>query len=392
MSKYGLSLQNGSEMGQKNFKGAVSVTNADGRIRLRWRYSGQRYSINLSAYSRQHLQQAKKTALEIEQDIAKEDFDFTLSRYKGIPEPVRETPSEKSFVEYFEEWTSVYKQMDCDKHTNYNAVRNMLRKWGKVNPSNIHLKLNKETFCAGTYNRRLTMLKGFVKWLVKAKIWQYNALEDINPKRSKKVRQAKRRPFNENEISRILEAVKNDTFCPVSSVHKHSHYYPFLYFIFKTGVRNAEAIGLRVGSINAKAKTITIKEALARSLKGTSSSQRIRKETKNGKERVLPLTDDLALILLPLIADTEPERLVFLSPNGVAIDDHNFQRRIFKRVLEKLNIEERVLYACRHTFGSRCIDAGITPVMTAFLMGNNPETALRNYTHQLNIPKDLPSL
>jgi integrase len=30
--------------------------------------------------------------------------------------------------------------------------------------------------------------------------------------------------------------------------------------------------------------------------------------------------------------------------------------------------------------------------MTAFLMGNNPETALKRYTHQINIPKDLPDI
>jgi integrase len=30
--------------------------------------------------------------------------------------------------------------------------------------------------------------------------------------------------------------------------------------------------------------------------------------------------------------------------------------------------------------------------MTAFLMGNNPETALRNYTHQITIPKELPNI
>jgi len=62
----------------------------------------------------------------------------------------------------------------------------------------------------------------------------------------------------------------------------------------------------------------------------------------------------------------------------------------FKKVLLSLGIDERVLYACRHTFGSRCIDEGVSPVMTAFLMGNNPETTLRNYTHQLNIPDNLP--
>ena len=82
--------------------------------------------------------------------------------------------------------------------------------------------------------------------------------------------------------------------------------------------------------------------------------------------------------------------LVFKSINGLPIDDNNLQKRVFKPILKELGIEERVLYACRHTFASRCIQSGISPVNTAFLMGNNPETTLRNYTHQIDTPNNLP--
>lgn len=377
-------------MGIKNQKGTVSVENFRGRIRLRWRYQSKRYSLNLASYNKINLLPARKIALLIEQDISLDKFDLTLSRYKASTS--KSNPTEKSIVDYFEEWTTTYKQMDCEKHTNYNSVRNMLKKWGKVEQTNIHIKLNAETFCGATYNRRLTMLKDFVKWLVKAQIWTFNPLEDISPKKYKKAKQPKRKPFTEDEISSILKAFRNDTYTPKFSAYKHSHYYPFIYFIFKTGVRNAEAIGLRVGSIDLDNNHVHIKEVLARSLKGTSAALRIRKETKNGKERILPLTPDLLYVLNPLLEGKQKDDLVFQSPNGLAIDDNNFQPRIFKKILKGLGIEERVLYACRHTFGSRCIDSGITPVMTAFLMGNNPETALRNYTHQINIPSSLPEI
>jgi integrase len=377
-------------MGIKNPKGTVSIENYRSRIRLRWRYLDKRYSLALFQFNKTNLREAKKVALQIEQDILNQTFDFSLNRYKGLPEQV--APTEKTIVEYFQEWTSVYKQMDCEKHTNYNSVRNMLRKWGKIEQSNILVKFNSETFCGATYNRRLTMLKGFIKWLIKARIWTLNPLEDISPKKYKKAKQPKRKPFTEAEISSILQAFKNDTFSPKYSAIKHSHYYPFIYFIFKTGVRNAEAIGLRVGSLDLKNEQIQIKEVLARSLKGTSAALRIRKETKNGKERILPFTPDLLEVLYPLMKGKQDDDLIFQSPNGLAIDDNNFQTRVFKKILQELKIEERVLYACRHTFGSRCINSGINPVMTAFLMGNNPETALRNYTHQINIPKDLPTI
>lgn len=323
-------------------------------------------------------------------DIANDIFDTSLKDYQNDLEIIPQV--KKTVVAYFEEWTSDIKQMDCELHTNYNSLRNMLKKWGNIEQSNILKKLNAETFCAGTYNRRLHMLKEFVKWLVKKGIWASNPLEDINSKRVKREKQVKRKPFSEIEIKSILNAFKNDEFTPKSSSFKHSHYYPFIYFIFKTGVRNAEAIGLRASSVDSKTKRIYIKEVLARSLKGTSSLQRIRKETKNGKERVLPMNQDLLNILKPLLAGKKPDDLVFQSQRGLSIDDNNFQKRIFKKVLKDLGIPERVLYACRHTFGSRCIDSGITPIMTAFLMGNNPETALKNYTHQMNLPKDLPGI
>lgn len=165
-------------MGIKNQKGTVSVENFRGRIRLRWRYQAKRYSLNLASYNKINLLPARKIALLIEQDISLDKFDFNLNRYKANTSKLN--PAEKSIVEYFEEWTTTYKQMDCEKHTNYNSVRNMLRKWGKVEQTNIHIKLNSETFCGATYNRRLTMLKDFVKWLLKAQIWTFNPLEDIN--------------------------------------------------------------------------------------------------------------------------------------------------------------------------------------------------------------------
>lgn len=169
--------------------------------------------------------------------MADEKFDHSLNSYKG--ESKSTVQVEKTIVGLFEEWTSDIKQMDCEKHTNYNSARNMIKKWGKIEQNNIHKKLNAEVFCAGTYNRRLTMLKEFVKWLIKKGIWTFNALEDINAKRVKRIKQEKRKLFTEIEITRILAAFKNDSFTPKSSSFKHSHYYPFIYFIFKTGVSDA---------------------------------------------------------------------------------------------------------------------------------------------------------
>jgi integrase len=377
-------------MGHKNQKGAVTIINAKGRIRLRWRHQTFRHTINLGAFNKQNLVQAKIIALKIEQDIFYNNFDSTLQHYTGKE---RDKPkSNKDLIHLFEEWVKNYKQMNCEVHTNYNSTRNMLKKWGEITQENIVKKFNTETFCSKTYNRRLTILKNFINWLIEQNVWAFNPLLSVNNKKNKIIKNPDRTPFTEEEIHKILTAFKLNTACSSHSNFKHSHYYPFIYFIFKTGCRPSEAVGLRVSSIDLKNEMITIKEVLARTIKYTSSLHRVRKETKNGKIRTLPLTQDLVDVLKPLIDNKLADDLVFHSPKGKSIDDKNFQSRIFRQILIKLGIPNRVLYACRHTFGSRCIDAGLTPVMTAFLMGNSPEVALKNYTHQIKIPNTLPEI
>ena len=132
-------------MGHRNSKGTVSIINYKGRVRLRWRYLSERYSINLFAYTKENTLHARITALEIEQDIVIGRFDQTLVKY-GVKQNEKEEP--KTVVTYFEEWVSNYKQMDCERHTNYNSTRNMMRKWGKIEEGNIQKKLSLETNAA----------------------------------------------------------------------------------------------------------------------------------------------------------------------------------------------------------------------------------------------------
>lgn len=382
----------GHVLSQKSPKGAVSINNYKNRIRLRWRYQGKRYSLNLGQYDKINLKSAKKVVLQIELDMVNDQFDVSLGKYNGKIIKVQESPKPLTIVAYFEKWVKEYKQLDCDKNSDYYHLRNTLRKWGDITPEKMLSMLNIEKYGPKTYNERLSILKGFSTWMVKQGIWSVHPFEGVSRRRVKKTEKPDRTPFSEEEIRLILDAIKNDRFCPPSSRYKHSFYYPFIYFFFKTGVRNAEAVGLRVGNLDFKNKTITIKEALARTVKGTHAAARVRKQTKNGKVRIIPMTEDLQELLLPQAVGKGSDDLVFQSFSGGAIDDRMFQRRVFSVVLKGLNIRHRVLYACRHTFGSRCIELGINPVMTAFLMGNNPETALRNYIHQINLPKVLPGI
>ena len=50
-------------------------------------------------------------------------FDFTLKKYTGKSESTEN--QEKPIVEYLEEWTSHYRQMDCNRNPDYSSLRSM---------------------------------------------------------------------------------------------------------------------------------------------------------------------------------------------------------------------------------------------------------------------------
>jgi len=369
-------------------KGTVSISKYRNKIRLRWRYLSKRYSLTLYQYHKLNLVKAKKVALQIEEDMVSNIFDFSLKKYNSA-QPLDDDQHKHMYLQ-FESWVKNYRNKDCDRDKQYHTVRNMLKSWGNIQVGQVLDKLNNQSLNEHTYNRRLAMLQHFLSHQKKNNHILIDPLEGVLPKKEKRSTDKKRQPFTEIEITQILSAFREDTFS--NKKNSHSFYYPFIYFIFQLGVRNAEAIGLRAKCLNFEKKIVEIKEVLARSVKGTNAACRVRKETKNGKQRILPIDDKLISILKPIVKGKQPDDLVFLSPKGLSIDDRLFQKRIFKPVLSKLGIQNRVLYACRHTFGSRCIHEGLTPVMTAFLMGNNPETALRNYTHLIELPKQLPQI
>lgn len=131
----------------------------------------------------------------------------------------------------------------------------MLKRWTKFTPNQLLERLNKENLGAQTYNERLVILSNFSQWMVKKSLWKSNPLEGVSKKKIQKTEKSNRRPLTPNEITLILDAFKSDKYCK-NSTYKHSQYYPFLYFIFQTGVRNAEAVGLRVGHIDVEKKII----------------------------------------------------------------------------------------------------------------------------------------
>jgi integrase len=404
-------------MGRRNLNGTVSIYKDKSTIRLRWRYQSKRYSLNLFLFNKFNLLRAKKIALVIEDDIVTNVFDESLNRYKALITQIPQQHSSKEDLSHTTvkvssrkensvapdcqlsilvnfDWYITAKSMDPDSEdlsSYYTQTRAMLKKWGDFDPEDTPVLLSKERFGPKTFNDRRNCLFKFFSWLVRKDKLSDNPLAEVGTK--KRQRNAEqRKPFTEGEVALILEALKTNRFRKKSSRYSHSQYYPLVAYMIQTGVRNAEAIGLQVRDVLWERGEIQICRALARTSKGTNEAARKQKGTKTNNVRFIPMNTSLALLLKPLCSGKKGTDLVFTSEEGRMIDDRMFQRRTLKPLLKELKIQDRDLYACRHTFATRAVQSGMKAYEVAYLMGDNLQTVIANYYHKERVAVALPDL
>jgi integrase len=127
----------GIRMGiKKTTKGEIGIENFRGRIRLRWRYKGERFTLSLPySYLPENLHHGTVKATEIKLDILKGCFDFTLEKYKPVPvvKPEALKPVEipatiaktqsptllHELVTQFNEWCNNIRNVDVENSIDY---------------------------------------------------------------------------------------------------------------------------------------------------------------------------------------------------------------------------------------------------------------------------------
>lgn len=167
-----------------------------------------------------------------------------------------------------------------------------------------------------------------------------------------------------------------------------NHYCDFVIALFLVGGRISELIGLRWEDINFQRNEIIIRSSLV-ALK--RDSHRERRQTKTGKVKRVPLSPKLKVVLENRSRQGE---LIFLSPKGKPINDHNFSQRYWKRCLKELGIPHRPPKNCRQTFISHALEALGSPVAVASMTHNSRsgiQTIWRHYAGLIDRP-ELPDL
>lgn len=225
-------------------------------------------------------------------------------------------------------------------------------------------------------------LKQSIVWL--SACWQWGIEEEIiefDPwkpliKRIKVPPKQMPKPFTQQEIKAIIQGFEQDKY--------YSHYVEFVEFLFGTGCRTGEAIGLCWKHLSEDCSTVWIGESLSRG---------IRKATKTNRARTITLTSRLQSLLLSMKSNNfDLEKPVFTSRRGKAVDDHNFRNRAWKSVLAKVGVEYRKPYNTRHTLISHALDRGMNPVAVAQLTGHDVQTLYENYAGNVNSRPILPEI
>jgi integrase len=229
-----------------------------------------------------------------------------------------------------------------------------------------------ERYAGSTVRKVLLYIRAANFWAIEEELMAKNFYSRLFKNLPKSQRSGRtRKCFEKREIEAILAAFASDEFVSKFSVFPHSYYCGYIEFLVLTGFRPEEAIALTWGDI--KNSRILVSRAY---------SQGVLKTTKTYDSRSFPVNSQLADLLRKL---PKGQTLVFPSPEGGYINQHNFNERYWKPVVKKLVAAEKVAeylptYNLRHSWITRMLRSGKLDIATvARLAGNKPDTIMKHY-------------
>jgi len=179
--------------------------------------------------------------------------------------------------------------------------------------------------------------------------------------------------LSKGEIKRVLEDIRSN----------EVWFYVCFAVWLGTGLRNAELIGLTWDCVRLEEGELLITKTLRRD--GVATHRRMWGGTKTGKSRVVPLREDLVVLLQEhkeqmesLGLDTQ-KGLVFVTPKTYGHLYDSGLERVWKRSQRRVGIEPRRLYAQRHSFLSHALAMGNSPADLAAVAGHRTEELLKTY-------------
>ena len=150
------------------------------------------------------------------------------------------------------------------------------------------------------------------------------------------------------------------------------------------GLRVGEVLALRYGDIDLRKNVIIVNKTLTKDKNERVIMGDTTKTYAGIREVPIPEFIKDSIIEQMVIAENNPDKQLFISNNGKLIDGKNVNR-ILKERLSKLGIEGITTHSLRHTYGTRCVEAGMRAVALQRLMGHTDvSVTLNTYTSVFN--------
>lgn len=181
--------------------------------------------------------------------------------------------------------------------------------------------------------------------------------------------------FTKEEVILICNWFKDCTY------FKGALYYNYVRFLFLTGCRISEAIGLRWKHVDFNQGVLHFYETLARN--NGDSTNRVVKTTKKNIMRHFPINKPLSDLLLGL-KQGEPNDLIF-TISGRPIEDRNFRSTYWTRCLKECGINYRKPSITRHTFISHFLEKEKDVIKCASLTHGSKHGAQTIFEHYASL-------
>ena len=196
----------------------------------------------------------------------------------------------------------------------------------------------------------------------------------------------KPRSLKEDKIVRALTVDEQHNFTNylINKSVKNFKYRNVFLFQLYLGLRCGETLALTTHDIDLKNKKINIHRTLTTDENGTVIMGN-KTKTYAGK-RLLPIPDFLYPYIIEQmkIANTiqnNEEKLLFKPDNSSYVKRANVNTELQRILKNKFNITDISTHSLRHTYGTRCIESGMAPVVVQKLMGHKDiSVTLNTYT------------
>jgi integrase len=173
--------------------------------------------------------------------------------------------------------------------------------------------------------------------------------------------------FSPAEVSLILNAFTDSRY--------YSFYAPLVRFLFLTGCRPSEAIGLEFTQISEDFSEIKFDRSIIHINGKAHRNQR----SKTNRVRTFPCNNELQQMLRSLSPARKYSQLVFPSPNLLPINYLNFSQKAWKKTAIEAVGRDSTPYSCRDTFITDQISKGVPIAIIAKWVDNSADIIERHY-------------